>query len=63
MASHIIGDVSGPTLDDPLSDRYQKLGCSISPLDKETDDYKMIQKYLDRTYEPVKVGDIVSDLI
>lgn len=57
-ASHIIGDMSGDTLDDPLSDRYQKLGCSISPLDKDSDDYKMILNYLERTYEPVKVADI-----
>lgn len=60
MASHLIGDMSGATLDDPLSDRYSKLDCSISLLDKESDDYKMILKYLDKTYEPVKVGEIVS---
>ncbi|GLU19202.1 hypothetical protein SLE2022_354640 [Rubroshorea leprosula] len=57
-ASHIIGDMSGDTLDDPLSDRYQKLGCSISPLDKGSDDYKMILNYLEKTYEPVKFADI-----
>lgn len=60
VASHLIGDMSGSTIDDPLSDRYEKLGCSISPLDKQSDDYKMILNYLDRTYEPVKVGDTVS---
>lgn len=60
MASHLIGDMSGSTNDDPLSDRYEKLGCSISPVDKESDDYKMILNYLERTYEPYKVGDTVS---
>lgn len=60
MASHLIGDMSGSTIDDPLSDRYKKLGCSISPLDKNSDDYKMILNYLQKTYEPVKVGDIMS---
>lgn len=60
MASHLVGDMSGATLDDPLSDRYSKLDCSISLLDNESDDYKMILKYLDKTYEPVKVGEIVS---
>lgn len=60
MASHLIGDMSGSTVDDPLSDRYKKLGCSISPLHKNSDDYKMILNYLQKTYEPVKVGDIVS---
>ncbi|XP_071700708.1 protein ADP-ribosyltransferase PARP3 [Rutidosis leptorrhynchoides] len=58
VASRIIGDMSGDTLDDPLFDRYKKLGCSISPLDKESEDYKMILKYVEKTYEPVKVGEI-----
>lgn len=59
MASHLIGDLTGSTIDDPLSDQYNKLGCKVSPLDKESDDYKMIVNYLEKTYEPVKVGDIV----
>lgn len=59
VASHLIGDLTGSTIDDPLSDRYNKLGCKVSPLDKDTDDYKMIVNYLEKTYEPVKVGDIV----
>lgn len=60
VASHLIGDMGGSTVDDPLSERYNKMGCSISPLDKESDDCKMILKYLETTYEPVKVGDVVS---
>lgn len=60
MASQLIGDMSGSTLDDPLSDRYEKLGCSISALQKDSDDYKMILNYLEKTYEPVKLGDIVG---
>lgn len=59
LASHLIGDMSGSTIDDPLSDTYSKLGCSISPLEKNSDDYEMIVKYLEKTYEPVKVGDCV----
>lgn len=62
VASKLIGDMTGATLDDPLSDRYQKLGCSVSPLDKESEDYKMILKYLEKTYEPVKLGGVVSSL-
>lgn len=62
MASHIIGDMSGSTLDDPLSERYEKLGCSVSPLDKNSEEYQMITKYLEKTYEPVVVGAIVSYL-
>nr|XP_043613995.1 protein ADP-ribosyltransferase PARP3 [Erigeron canadensis] len=58
VASRIIEDMSGATIDDPLFDRYKKLGCSISPLEKESDDYGMILKYVEKTYEPVKVGEI-----
>ncbi|KAA8550170.1 hypothetical protein F0562_001854 [Nyssa sinensis] len=58
VASHLIGDMTGPTIDDPLFDRYKKLGCSISALEKDSEDYKMILNYLEKTYEPVKVGDI-----
>ncbi|KAG9140059.1 hypothetical protein Leryth_010567 [Lithospermum erythrorhizon] len=57
-ASHLIGDMTGDTLEDPLSENYKKLGCSISPLEKDSDDYKMIVKYLEKTYEPIKVGEI-----
>ncbi|KAJ0976738.1 hypothetical protein J5N97_012212 [Dioscorea zingiberensis] len=58
-ASHVLGEMTGATLDDPLFDRYKKLGCSLTPLDKDSDDYKMILKYLEKTYEPVKLGDVV----
>ncbi|KAL6506460.1 Poly [ADP-ribose] polymerase 3 [Orobanche gracilis] len=57
-ASRLIGDMSGTTLDDPLFERYQKLGCCITVLEKDSDDYKMIAKYLEKTYDPVKVGEI-----
>ena len=60
VASKLIGDMTGSTLDDPLSDRYNKLDCSISPLEKNSDDYKMIINYLEKTYEPLKVGEVVS---
>lgn len=46
-------------MDDPLFERYVKLNCSVSPLEKEEDDYKMIVKYLDKTYDPVRIGDVV----
>ncbi|KAJ6386169.1 hypothetical protein OIU77_029185 [Salix suchowensis] len=58
VASRLVGDMSGSALDDPLSDRYEKLGCSVSALEKESDDYRMIMKYLETTYEPVRVGDM-----
>nr|CAB3446769.1 unnamed protein product [Digitaria exilis] len=58
-ASHLIGDVSGSTLDDPLSECYKKLGCTINPVAEDSEDYKMILRYLEKTYEPVKVDDVV----
>ncbi|XP_030522670.2 protein ADP-ribosyltransferase PARP3 [Rhodamnia argentea] len=57
-ASHLIGDMTGPTFDDPLSDQYNKLNCKVSPLEKESDDYKMIVNYVEKTYEPVKLGEM-----
>lgn len=59
VASHLIGDVFGSTLDDPLSECYKKLGCSINSVPEDSEDYKMIVKYLEKTYEPVKVDDVV----
>lgn len=58
-ASRLIGDVFGSTLDDPLSECYKKLGCSINPVAEDSEDYKMILRYLETTYEPVKVDDVV----
>lgn len=59
MASHLIGDMSGATIGDPLSECYKKLGCDISAVEKNSEDYKMIVKYLETTYEPVRLGEIV----
>lgn len=60
FASQLIGDMTGSILDDPLGNRYSKLGCTISPLEKEADDYKMILKYLEKTFEPIQFRDGVS---
>ncbi|XP_021716389.1 poly [ADP-ribose] polymerase 3-like [Chenopodium quinoa] len=61
-ASRLIGDMSGSTLDDPMYERYKKLGCKITALDKESEDYKMILNYLEKTYEPIKVGEVSYDV-
>lgn len=59
-ASRLIGDAFRSTLlDDPLYECYKKLGCSISPVAEGSEDYKMVLKYLEKTYEPVKVEDVV----
>lgn len=57
VASQLIGDLTGATLDDPVADRYMKLGCEITPLDHEGEDFKMIHNYLTKTFEPVKFMD------
>ncbi len=62
MASRLIGDMSGSTLDDPFSECYAKLNCKISSLEKDSDDYKMIEKYFETTYEPIKIQDLVRSL-
>ncbi|CAM8955664.1 unnamed protein product [Rhodiola kirilowii] len=58
VASRLIGDLTGATIDDPLAHVYDAMGCTVSPLERESEDFKMIQNYLESTYEPVKVGDI-----
>ncbi|KAJ6817198.1 poly [ADP-ribose] polymerase 3-like [Iris pallida] len=58
VASHLVGETTDSTLDDPLSDRYKKLGCAVAPVDEESEEYKMILKYLEKTYEPVKVDEV-----
>lgn len=58
-ASHLVGNMRGSTLDDPLTECYKRLGCAILPVENDSDDYQMIANYLEKTYEPVKVGDIV----
>uniref|UniRef100_A0A0D9VGM2 Poly [ADP-ribose] polymerase n=1 Tax=Leersia perrieri TaxID=77586 RepID=A0A0D9VGM2_9ORYZ len=59
VASRVIGDKFSSTLNDPLSQCYKELGCSIHRVTEESEDYKMILKYLEKTYEPVKVDDVV----
>lgn len=58
ITSHLIGDMSGSTINESLSSSYKKLGCLVSALEKNLNDYDMIVKYLGKTYDPVKVGDL-----
>ncbi|XP_074290716.1 protein ADP-ribosyltransferase PARP3-like isoform X2 [Silene latifolia] len=62
VALHMIGDISGSTLEDPLSNRYNKLRCKITPLEDSSADYKMTVKYFEKTNEPIKVGEISCDI-
>jgi len=64
FASQVIRDMSGAaSLDDPLSDRYSKLDCSIIPMERGHDDFIMILKYLQKTYEPIEIRNEVIECI
>ncbi|CAM6092715.1 unnamed protein product [Calypogeia fissa] len=56
-ASRLLGDMTGDTLDDPIADRYAKMKCLMTPLDREGDDFKMILNYFSKTMEPLKFPD------
>jgi poly [ADP-ribose] polymerase len=57
VASQLMEDLTSATLDDPLADRYAKLGYQITPLDHDGEDFKMILNYLSKTIEPIKFND------
>ena len=38
--------------DDSLDDKYKKLHCDIAPLPHDSDDYRLIEKYLQTTHAP-----------
>uniref|UniRef100_A0A9I9DUL3 Poly [ADP-ribose] polymerase n=1 Tax=Cucumis melo TaxID=3656 RepID=A0A9I9DUL3_CUCME len=50
IASRLVGfDVDS---DESLDDKYKKLHCDIAPISHESDDYKLIEKYLLNTHAP-----------
>ncbi|CAM6084251.1 unnamed protein product [Calypogeia fissa] len=51
IASQLIGSV-GNGNEDPLDINYRKLHCGISPLPHDSDDFKLVKKYLERTHAP-----------
>lgn len=51
IASQLIGSV-GDSDEDPLDIHYGKLHCGISPLPHDSDDFKLVKKYLERTHAP-----------
>lgn len=38
--------------EDPLDTQYKKLHCGIKPLDHDSNDFKLVEKYLKRTHAP-----------
>jgi len=50
IASRIVGfDVDST---ESLDDKYKKLHCDISPLPHDSEDYRLIEKYLNTTHAP-----------
>lgn len=37
---------------DSLDDKYEKLYCDISPLSRDSEDYRLVEKYLMTTHAP-----------
>lgn len=50
IASKLVGFDSDN--DESLDDKYMKLHCNITPLDHDSDDYKLIEQYLLNTHAP-----------
>ncbi|KAL3678725.1 hypothetical protein R1sor_021681 [Riccia sorocarpa] len=51
IASELIGSV-GDTDEDPIDVHYKKLRCGIDPIPHDSDDFKLVKRYLERTHAP-----------
>lgn len=50
IASRLVGfDADN---DDTIDDKYKKLHCEISPLPHDSEDYRLIEKFLQTTHAP-----------
>lgn len=50
IASKLVGfDVDN---DDSLDDKYKKLQCEMVPLPHDSEDYQLVEKYLQTTHAP-----------
>lgn len=50
IASRLVGFDADST--ESLDDKYKKLHCDISPLSHDSEDYRLIEKYLNTTHAP-----------
>ncbi|KAF6175035.1 hypothetical protein GIB67_039583 [Kingdonia uniflora] len=54
IASRLVGfDADN---DDTLDEKYEKLRCSIGPIPHDSDDYRLVEKYLLTTHAPTHTG-------
>ncbi|KAG6550433.1 hypothetical protein Mapa_008396 [Marchantia paleacea] len=51
IASQLIGSV-GDTEEDPIDVHYKKLRCGIDPIPHDSDDFRLVKRYLERTHAP-----------
>ncbi|KAL2609830.1 hypothetical protein R1flu_028403 [Riccia fluitans] len=51
IASELIGSV-GDSDEDPIDIHYKKLRCGIDPIPHDSDDFKLVKRYLERTHAP-----------
>lgn len=55
IASKLVG-FDGDT-NESIDEKYEKLRCHISPLSHDSEDFRLIEKYLQNTHAPThKVG-------
>ncbi|XP_047316046.1 poly [ADP-ribose] polymerase 1 [Impatiens glandulifera] len=54
IASRLVG-FDGDN-DDSLDEKYRKLQCNIEPLPHNSEDYRLVEKYLHKTHAPTHTG-------
>lgn len=52
LASKLIGSTGGDADEDPLDINYKKLCCDIVPVPHDSDDFRLVKLYLERTHAP-----------
>lgn len=60
LASKLIGSTGGDVDEDPLDINYKKLFCDIVPVPRDSDDFGLVKRYLDRTHAPTHKVSIVQ---
>lgn len=47
---------------DSFDEKYKKLRCDISPLPHDSEDYRLIEKYLQTTHAPTHTVSLCSEI-
>lgn len=60
IASRLVGfDADN---DDSIDDKYKKLQCEMVPLPHDSEDYRLVEKYLQTTHAPTHTVCLLSTL-